>query len=196
MAYLIIVSILINMIVPFIKKKGKILLVGMSVLTFSYIVWVFYITLFSRTENPSLGVSLLPFSSFFSMGDNPWFGSGEYIAASIIGNALLLAPVGMYGANFIRMKHIRLAAGIGGFFFSLCIEVTQLVYSLGVFEVDDLICNTWGCVMGVCFVQTIKATVKEKRIDLRKGINMLIPVIVFAVLLGVASLFSIVLCFW
>lgn len=191
---MIIASILINMIVPFIKRKRKLLLTGMSVLTVFYIVWVFYITLFSRTENPSLGVSLIPFSSFFSMIYNPWFGSGEYIAAGIVGNTLLLAPVGMHGANFIRIKHSRLAAGIVGLFLSLCIEVAQLVYSLGVFEVDDLICNTWGCVIGVCIIRFIEQIIIIRSDDLRKYVQLLFPVIVFVVLLGTVSLISFLIC--
>lgn len=195
MAYVIIALILINLVVPFIKRKRKLLLAGMSVLTVFYIVWVFYITLFSRTENPALGVSLIPFSSFFSMIYNPWFGSGEYIAANIVGNTLLLAPVGMYGANFIRIKRIRLVAGIGGFLLSLCIEVNQLVYSLGVFEVDDLICNTWGCMIGVCIIQLLKEIVENRKIDFHKSIRLVLPGIIHAGLLGVMSMISLLRCF-
>lgn len=42
-----------------------------------------------------------------------------------------------------------------GFVFSLCIELLQLAWARGVFDVDDLFCNTLGCAMGYFAVMVV-----------------------------------------
>ena len=49
---------------------------------------------------------------------------------------------------------------IAGFAFSLAIELMQLKLQRGLCEVDDLIHNTIGCIIGVLFFQLAKATYK------------------------------------
>lgn len=43
-----------------------------------------------------------------------------------------------------RVKHILIA----GFGLSLCIEITQFITKRGTFEIDDLINNTMGALIG------------------------------------------------
>lgn len=66
----------------------------------------------------------------------------------IIGNILLFMPFGwILPTFFVRTRRYGLVT-ISGFFISLLIEVIQLVWHLGFFELDDLLHNTLGCALG------------------------------------------------
>ena len=66
---------------------------------------------------------------------------------NLLGNPLLFLPFGIFGAIFFNSnkKMILIAA----FFFSLGIETSQLVFSLGEFDVDDIILNVLGACFGI-----------------------------------------------
>lgn len=70
----------------------------------------------------------------------PWLNS--------LGNTLLFVPVGMLLA-YRRRPLLR--AALAGFLISLTIEVIQYVFVLGFSDVDDLLFNTLGAVLGVWF---------------------------------------------
>lgn len=196
MSICIIIAVLSNVLIPFIRKKKKstFLFVMLTVLMIMYIYPVLDLTILSRTEDPTLKARIVPFSSFFSMFRTAWLGSGEYIAAGILGNTLLLAPFAMYVTNFLRIPRMRLIAGITGFFISLGIESIQCFYNLGVFETDDLICNTWGCVMGVCAVRVMIELADNRSIHWKNQIKELLPLIIYGILFFIASMVSLVRC--
>jgi glycopeptide antibiotics resistance protein len=79
----------------------------------------------------------------------PYNIAAHYIAAleNLLGNPLLFLPFGIFGAIFFNSnkKMILIAA----FFFSLGIETSQLVFSLGEFDVDDIILNVLGACFGI-----------------------------------------------
>lgn len=197
MIYAMSVVLLGNFIVPFVRKKNRqrILMFGLTIILIGYAYLILDLTILSRTEDPLVEICLAPFSAFYSLWNQPWFGSGEYIAAGILGNTVMFVPFGMYVANYFNVKQIRLVAGIGGFAASLCIECIQLLYRLGVFEVDDLICNTWGCIIGVCMIQALKELVSPKDIRGKKLVKILLPGVIFTVLIGTSCIGSFVLCY-
>lgn len=58
-----------------------------------------------------------------------------------------------------------------GFFLSLCIETTQLVFKVGSFDVDDLLLNTIGGILGfLCYkeVQGVRIRRKRRAAEIRK----------------------------
>ena len=78
------------------------------------------------------------------------------LLAQIIMNVLLFIPIGFFAGGALEKKHIWNALGIG-FALSFFIELTQLITTRGVFNVDDIIHNTLGCVIGfLCFVLCYK----------------------------------------
>lgn len=74
------------------------------------------------------------------------------LLAQILMNVMLFIPIGFFVGGALKKKHIWNAIGIG-FVLSFFIELTQLITTRGVFNVDDIIHNTLGCVIGFgCFV--------------------------------------------
>ncbi len=66
-------------------------------------------------------------------------------------NVFMFIPFGFCIGVLVKHRRILLSICVG-FFFSLLIEVTQLSTSRGNFDVDDLIHNTLGCVIGYWLV--------------------------------------------
>lgn len=69
-------------------------------------------------------------------------------------NVLLFLPLGLLGPSvFARDSHpYGLSIGVG-ILCSAAIETVQLLFSMGICDVDDVITNTLGCVLGVLLVQ-------------------------------------------
>jgi glycopeptide antibiotics resistance protein len=64
----------------------------------------------------------------------------------------MFVPIGFFVGGALKKKHIWNVIKIG-FLLSLFIELTQLITTRGVFNVDDIIHNVLGCTIGFfCFV--------------------------------------------
>ncbi|WP_369679014.1 VanZ family protein [Bacillus sp. X2(2017)] len=107
--------------------------------------------------------SYLPFVSgnnfipFYFFVDVYHEGLQFYVIRSIGGNLILLLPVGfLFPLLFEKLNNLKKILLIG-FFISLFIELTQLSYSVYIksvyrsFDVDDLMLNTLGTLLGYWF---------------------------------------------
>lgn len=69
------------------------------------------------------------------------------------GNILLFSPFGV----FLKYKRLNLTQiFIFSLIFSLMIEVCQLIFKVGIFEIDDLMLNTIGAILGAKIYQIIR----------------------------------------
>ncbi len=119
--------------------------------------FLFWSELFGRTQGyeeyrynlqPFLEIHRFITSSGLSVGD---------IFINMVGNVLIFAPFGAL-IRWIRNKKTScFVAVLYTFLFSLIIEVIQLVTRVGVFDVDDLILNTFGGLIGyICYLMIRK----------------------------------------
>lgn len=81
---------------------------------------------------------------------------------NIAGNILAFMPFGFLIPIVVDGKSGFFKTSALSFLFTLCIEITQLVTKLGVFDVDDIILNTCGGVAGYIFYTVYRAIRKEK----------------------------------
>lgn len=65
-----------------------------------------------------------------------------------VGNVLLFMPLGAFVARGGGGRYPLVRAGAIGAALSLSIEVTQYIAAVGYSDVDDLLCNTLGAVLG------------------------------------------------
>ncbi|WP_438348536.1 VanZ family protein [Paenibacillus sp. FA6] len=76
---------------------------------------------------------------------------------NVVGNIIAFIPFGIFIPMIFRQKG---ASFIGVFvlslLLSLCFEVTQLVLYIGTFDVDDLILNTCGGIIGYAVFKLIR----------------------------------------
>ena len=72
-------------------------------------------------------------------------GNWRYFAYLFVGNLIWFAPAGV----LVRLRGGKLwQAALAGFCLSLLVEIMQFVLGSGVSELDDLILNTCGAVLG------------------------------------------------
>ena len=172
----------------FFCKNNTIRAVLLTVSCLIYFACVYWITLGSRYPFCENEIILLPFVVYIDMITSSWKSTGMYILFAIVGNIILFIPIGMMISQISTIKHKCLLSGMVGFFLSLAIEVLQFFFLLGTFEVDDLLHNTWGAVIG-CSI-TLVLIRKEKSI--KANVKMLTPLLLFIGLISIASLLSII----
>lgn len=92
--------------------------------------------------------------------------SAGAFALNMIGNVLVTIPFGIL-LPFLRTKKTGLVRiTIDTFLLSLCIETLQLVTKVGVFDVDDLILNTLGGLVGCLLYKGVRDLyIRYKRKD-------------------------------
>ncbi|MFD2368793.1 VanZ family protein [Brevibacillus sp. GCM10020057] len=93
--------------------------------------------------------NLIPFHEIIKYIDNLLAGGNMHSNVNFIGNVIAFLPFGFL-LPFLQKERNRslVTVTILSFLFSLCIEGTQLLASIGNFDVDDLLLNTAGGMIG------------------------------------------------
>ena len=112
-----------------------------------YVGLIIYSTLIDRESSPeNSGYCVIPFASFFQFLK----GNMDIMQQSIM-NVALFYPFGflLSGADvkFIGKRKWIIAAL--AFAFSFCVEILQFIFHLGYAEIDDVIHNTSGAIIGM-----------------------------------------------
>lgn len=94
--------------------------------------------------------NLIPFKTIISYIVNPI--SVKIAIVNVLGNIILFIPIGIL-APFLVLKKYEFwisfkVSLLASFCISLAFEVIQLLTYFGLFDVDDLILNTFGGVLG------------------------------------------------
>lgn len=107
-------------------------------------IWmIWFVTLGGRTPSHS-DINLIPLYSIKSAQSQP-----EYFRI-IFMNVILFYPFGMFLSGILDFKwYISIIiVATCGIMFSFGVEYMQYHQSLGIFEIDDIIFNTFGTVLG------------------------------------------------
>ena len=103
---------------------------------------IFYMTVYTRGESPSEAI-LIPFQSFQEAKIQP------EMYRSMLMNVFLFVPIGLALPFVIGRGKIPVyLTAITALIFSISIEYLQYRYALGRCEVDDVIMNTLGALLG------------------------------------------------
>lgn len=144
------------------RKWGKVLFV-------LYILFLLYFLIFSEWYGRT-GVmeeyhyNLVPFQEikrFWNYRDQ--LGLSAFM--NLFGNVVIFMPLGFLGAMASRHRSF-IRTSLDGFLLSLVVEVFQLIAMVGRFDVDDLMLNTLGTMLGfVSFIicNTIRRIYGTKR---------------------------------
>lgn len=113
-----------------------------SAFVYGYTVLIFIITLLSREDGSHLGLDLMIGSTW---------GINARNNAYVVENILLFVPFGFFAAWKWRLMENIFNSCFVGALFSLLIECLQLLTARGYFQIDDVITNTIGCILGCLF---------------------------------------------
>jgi Glycopeptide antibiotics resistance protein len=126
-----------------------------------YLLGVVYLTFFSKGIRPynwHPSVNVIPIKETISMIKKcPW--SVSFV--NLAGNILLLLPVGIFVPTLFKKTRSMKKVISTGFLISLSIEITQLLTGLRICDIDDLILNTIGTMMGYIFYVLIRKVSKR-----------------------------------
>ncbi|MEH7350070.1 VanZ family protein [Gottfriedia acidiceleris] len=71
--------------------------------------------------------------------------------SNLIGNIIAFIPFGLFLVFLSKNREMSFIGVFGrSLIFSFCLESLQVVFSLGIFDVDDLMLNTSGGLLGYC----------------------------------------------
>lgn len=112
-----------------------------------FVEWVALIfcstVIFRETRGESV-ISLVPLSSYFCIAENSYL---KEVAVINLLNICMFLPVGFFlkcGYRSVTYKKVFLV----GFIVSFFVELLQFTFSKGLCEVDDVIHNSLGCMVG------------------------------------------------
>ena len=122
-----------------------------------YIFIIIYITVLGRLDHPFDGIhyNLVPLWSL----ENIKLGYVETIYDKI-NNVILFIPLGVLTGGIISsisfsICRLLCSSMVVGSLVSIFIEILQLLTKNGWCEIDDVICNTIGCVIGCLFMKIL-----------------------------------------
>ena len=140
------------------SKKSSCTTVNLVLLLIT-LVFIYYITILTRSSGIH-EVVLTPFATFVAAQQQP------EIYREMLMNIFLFFPLGLTLSNALPQKWhrwLRIAlTTLIGCILSAGIEYTQYRYSLGMAEVDDVICNTLGAFIGSTSLFIARAIEKHK----------------------------------
>ncbi len=147
---------LINVYAP--KKLSRAL---NAITLFGIVATIGFYTISNRAVKTNRSVRLIPFKRLFT-AKHPSF-------KTLWQNAFLFFPFGLSMPYVLperlRLKRRLLLTLISAAAFSLCIELSQLVFKLGHFETDDVIMNTFGAAIGtLSYAAAVKLRERHDRI--------------------------------
>ncbi len=119
-----------------------------GLLLVEYVALIYCSTVFCRKVSERVGHDFSPFWSYFSY----FRGEDDGLLVENIMNVVVFIPVGiLLGCGFRQMKWWKVLLIGGGI--SISIETMQYFFKRGFAEVDDMMHNTLGCVIGYLLVQ-------------------------------------------
>lgn len=133
-------------------------------LLISYCFLIFATTVLARTSRENVSYNLTPFRLF---QNNEWWSKHD-LMLQIKANVLMFVPIGfllMLFGKELRVKLVRtlyiIAVIVTGFLFSALIEYMQYKLHRGLCEVDDVVHNTIGTLIGVVLYWIISRVFTE-----------------------------------
>ena len=120
-----------------------------------YIFLLFCSTIIFRATGETSKYDFHPFWSYKAIQE----GRIELLPENIM-NVVVFIPVGMILGSLLRVKGSWLVALLIGCSISITIEALQFWFMKGFSEVDDVMHNTFGCILGYILVKGSRLMVK------------------------------------
>lgn len=115
---------------------------------------ILWITILGREPQPNGRIFYPPFHSITTMWRDIWHVG---IRSNFLGNIALFVPVGVLLPLTTGWKWKTVTVGC---IFSIIVETIQLVTVRGCFDLDDVVLNTIGCIIGFVLLLFCTATKK------------------------------------
>ena len=144
------------------KRCGKIIarvafVVYLMVLTY----FLFFSERYGRAGAQIYRYNLVPFREIRRYIQYRHLFGWEYFVVNIYGNILAFVPFGFFLPIVSKSNRSFWTVTLYGFEFTLGIELVQLSFQVGTFDVDDIIMNTLGAILGYILFALFKKKLKK-----------------------------------
>ena len=139
-------------------KEKKRILVGLYVLFFLYLclmIWEVFIGPY-RTYSGEKRYNLYPFKTVMEFLLNATKYGFRVIFINLIANIITFIPLGFFITLLFRRTFKLINIALCCLFFIICIEIGQFILNVGVLDVDDIILNTAGCLLGFMIYKVVR----------------------------------------
>ena len=138
-------------------EKKKLARRGIKVIFYLYIIVIFYFVLLSERYGRDTGYDTSHVNLVLFKEINRFWTYTEAVVTNLFGNIFAFSPFGFMIPIVINKKKAFFRAVFATSFFSLVIETSQLIMKVGVFDVDDLLMNTVGGLIGYMIYRVVVA---------------------------------------
>jgi len=105
-----------------------------------------------------LGLNLVPFKTIWAYTSDLGFGIA---LKNILGNIIPFVPMGFLIPMAFPFQRSLIKTMVSCLFLILSIEILQLIFYLGTFDVDDIILNSLSCFIGYMIFIVYRNTFKS-----------------------------------
>ena len=149
------------------RKKKMAARFGCRILFYLYLIVMFYFVLFSERYGRETGydtshVNLELFKEIKRFWMYRSLLTPEAFITNLVGNVFAFSPFGFLLPVMTEKKRGLIKVVLGSFLFSLIIESCQYIFKVGVFDVDDLLLNTIGGLIGY-IIYKISVTIYRRK---------------------------------
>ena len=149
------------------RKKKRAARCGCRILFYLYLIVMFYFVLFSERYGRETGydtshVNLELFKEIKRFWMYRSLLTPEAFITNLVGNVFAFCPFGFLLPVMTEKKRGFIKVVAGSFLFSLIIESCQYIFKVGVFDVDDLLLNTIGGLIGY-MIYKIAVTIYRRK---------------------------------
>ncbi len=114
---------------------------GCGLLLAEYVFLLLCSTVFFRRASAVAGFNFIPFKTYQEI-----INGKDLLLPQCIMNVLVFIPIGVLLSIVAKKWYVALAIGV---LLSLCIEMLQYLLAKGFCEIDDVIHNALGCLVGI-----------------------------------------------
>lgn len=154
------------------KKQGRIGTVFLYIFFICYLLFLGYILFFSRTSlfglfdrerEFSRSVNLIPFGSINAyLAGSETAGLSGVAFQNVIGNIVIFIPLGVYLPLLKKDRRIIMSFLII-LAVSLCTEIIQWLFGIGATDVDDILLNVFGGLIGIVLYRLFQLVLREEK---------------------------------
>lgn len=128
---------------------------------FLYASILFFLLFKKKSVGSFRTINLIPFRTIIDYLFNEDVIVRSFAFSNIMGNIAIFIPLGIYIPLLINKKSIFTNSAIVALI-SLCVEIVQYILVIGTADVDDIILNTIGGLLGILIFKLVYLIFKDK----------------------------------
>ncbi|WP_051422911.1 VanZ family protein [Arthrobacter sp. MA-N2] len=145
----------------FTTKRAKAETVAIFAVFALYAAFLLRLLLLSRAPGSERSINLIPFASIAEYVSSHPSGTGKVAFANVVGNILIFIPLGVY-VSWLRPRWAAWLTVVTVASVSVAVEIIQGVFAVGASDIDDVILNCVGGIIGILTFRLLSAILRKQ----------------------------------